>query len=88
MQEDRTMAHDLDLGPDQVRVTVRLPGALYADIRGLVPGRGVGDLLRKAVEHYLQCPERVREEAEREARRQALLAELRADWQALRASRP
>ena len=44
----------------------------------LVPGRGLGWLIRKALTHYLACPERVRADAETEATLQSLLASLAA----------
>jgi hypothetical protein len=55
-----------DLGTEQVRVTVRLPKALYDELSALFPSgadaghsRGASWLLRKALTHYLRCPQRV-----------------------------
>jgi hypothetical protein len=66
------------IGADGVRVTVRLPKDLHEALVPLVPGRGLGWLIRKALTHYLACPERVRADAETEATLQGLLASLAA----------
>jgi hypothetical protein len=52
-----------ELSDDQVRITVRLPAALYEDLVG--PGRryyhtGKGALscmVRRAIQHFLDCPD-------------------------------
>jgi hypothetical protein len=76
-----------ELGDEQIRVTVRLPQALYDELVG--PGRqyrhtgsrSVSDMCRRAIVHYLQCPDLQRTEAEareayeqREAISQATIA--------------
>jgi hypothetical protein len=51
------------LGEEQVRVTVRLPKTLYDDLTTL-SRRGIldrylmmGEIIREALTHYLECPE-------------------------------
>jgi hypothetical protein len=59
-----------ELGDEQVRVTVRLPQALYDDLVGRhriyrYTGTGyISDMVRRAVRHYLACPDLQRAEAE------------------------
>jgi metal-responsive CopG/Arc/MetJ family transcriptional regulator len=59
-----------ELGDEQVRVTVRLPQALYDDLVGShrlyrYTGTGsISDMVRRAVRHYLACPDLQRAEAE------------------------
>jgi hypothetical protein len=59
-----------ELGDEQVRVTVRLPQALYEDLVGphrryRYTGTGyLSDMVRRAVSHYLTCPDLQRAEAE------------------------
>jgi hypothetical protein len=51
------------LGEEQVRVTVRLPKALYDDLVTLGRRRRyagysmLGEVIRRALEHYVECPE-------------------------------
>jgi hypothetical protein len=62
-----------ELSDDQVRITVRLPAALYEDLVG--PGRryyhtGKGALscmVRRAIQHFLDCPDLQRAEADARA---------------------
>src|SRR5262245_16014077 len=54
-----------EFGDDQVRITVRLPSALYHAIlaarRTRVHwGNSLSDIVRNALQHALECPERDR----------------------------
>ena len=59
-----------EFGDDQVRITVRLPSALYHAIlaarRTRVHwGNSLSDIVRNALQHALECPERDRMEEEK-----------------------
>jgi hypothetical protein len=61
-----------ECGDDQVRITVRLPAALYHAIlaarRTRVHwGNSLSDIVRHALQHALACPERGRMEEENDA---------------------
>ena len=61
-----------EFGDDQVRITVRLPSGLYHAIlaarRTRVHwGNSLSDIVRNALQHALECPERGRMEEENDA---------------------
>jgi|SRR5262249_26003998 len=65
-----------ELSNDQVRITVRLPAALYDSLMDGRRFRHTGSnylshIVRKALEHTLVCPERLREEEEARAAAEA-----------------
>jgi hypothetical protein len=66
-----------ELGDDQVRVTTRLPRALYAELEAIGREhwtvRGTSELIRHALLHYLDCPDRHLATIEREAYKQWLI---------------
>jgi hypothetical protein len=66
-----------ELGDDQVRVTTRLPRALYAELEAIGREhwtvRGTSELIRHALLHYLDCPDRHLAAVEREAYKQWLI---------------
>jgi hypothetical protein len=66
-----------ELGDDQLQVTTRLPRALYDELEAvgreeLWTVRGISELIRHALLHYLDCPERPLAAVEREAYQQWL----------------
>jgi len=61
-----------ECGDDQVRITVRLPAALYHAILAARRTRvhwdnSLSDIVRKALQHALECSERDRMEEEKYA---------------------
>jgi hypothetical protein len=69
-----------ELGDDHIRVTVRLPQPLYDELCAIRRARygwgsgNIGTLIRYALLHYLDCPERLRPEDEHDAYMQWLAA--------------
>jgi len=71
------MARPNQLSDDQIRVTVRLPRALYDELAGIsrhyrhTQGGPLSALVRKAIIHFLSCPELQQAEAAARAEAEA-----------------